>query len=69
MRSKIRNLVIRWRMEWAIVTVILYLLAIPFTFWIFPDNNLWLALLVLFSGFTASLTTLADLLIGDESEH
>lgn len=57
-----------YRMEWAVATVLLYLVAIPVTFFIFPDNNLWLALLILFSGFTASVTTLGDMLINTEEK-
>lgn len=55
-------------MEWAVATVLLYVFAIPFTFIVFPSNSLWLALLVLFSGFTASITTLGDMLISAEDK-
>lgn len=56
----------RYRTGWAWVTVALYVVAVPFTVWKFPDNNLWLALIILFSGFTASVTTLGDLLVNAE---
>ena len=68
MRHKLTALVREYRMEWAVVTVILYFVAIPATFIIFPNNSLWLALLVLFSGLTASLTTLGDMLISSEDK-
>lgn len=48
------------------MTLLLYVVALPVTVVLFPANNLWLALLVLFSGFTASLTTVADLLVSAE---
>ena len=53
-------------MTWAWVTLVSYVVAIPVTVIFFPANNLWLALLILFTGFTASLTTLADMLINAE---
>jgi hypothetical protein len=60
-------LIRRYRLAWAWGTLLLYLGAIPFTLIVFPSNSLWLALLVLFSGFTASLTTLADLLVNADA--
>lgn len=66
MKSKFISIVREYRLEWAIATVFLYLVAIPITFIVFPDNNLWLALLVLFGGFTASVTTLGDMLVNSE---
>jgi hypothetical protein len=56
----------KYRMAWAWVTLALYVAAIPFTLIVFPDNNMWLGVLVLFTGFTASLTTLGDLLVSAE---
>jgi hypothetical protein len=55
-----------YRLLWAYVTLVLYIIAIPVTVIVFPTNSMWLGLLVLFSGFTASLTTLADLLVSAE---
>lgn len=57
-----------YRMEWAVATVVLYLAAIPFTLIVFPDSNLWLGLLILFTGFTASVSTLGDMLISAEDK-
>lgn len=54
---------------WAVVTLVLYVAAVPFTIVVFPENSLWLGLLVLFSGFTASLVTLGDLLVSAEDSE
>jgi hypothetical protein len=59
----------KYRIAWAWITLVLYIAAIPFTIIIFPDNNMWLALIVLFTGFTASLTTLGDLLVSAEESE
>lgn len=60
----------RWRLAWAWGTLALYVVALPLTIVVFPANSLWLGLLVLFSGFTASLTTVADLLVNaEEARH
>lgn len=56
----------RWRQVWAWITLGLYVAAVPVTIAVFPDNSLWLALLILFTGFTASLTTIAELLVSAE---
>lgn len=57
----------KWRTEWAVFTVFVYLSAIPITFWIFPNNSLWLALLITFGGLCDALNSLADRL-GDAEE-
>lgn len=60
---RIRRFIARWELPFAVATVLLYGAAIPLVFILFPDiSNLWVSLLVLFSGFTASLTALATLL-------
>lgn len=66
MRVRLAKWIRRYRVHWAVVTVLLYVAAVPASIIIFPDNNLWLAMLVLFSGLTASLTTLADLITDDD---
>jgi hypothetical protein len=66
MRKKLARLIRRYRLAWAVVTVLLYVVAVPFTIVIFPENNMWLGLLVLFSGFTASMTTLAELVTDED---
>lgn len=60
------RVITRYRLFWAWATLLLYVGAVPFTIIVFPANSLWLGLLVLFSGFTASLATLADLLVNAE---
>jgi hypothetical protein len=59
----------KYRIAWAWITLVLYIAAIPFTIIIFPDNNMWLALIELFTAFTASLTTLGDLLVSAEESE
>jgi hypothetical protein len=65
-RSRVVRIIREYRVLWAWLTLGLYVVALPVTVVIFPANSLWLALLILFSGFTASLTTLADLLVNAE---
>jgi hypothetical protein len=67
--SALVSFIKRWRLAWAVITLLLYVAAVPFTLIVFPDNNLWLGLLILFSGFTASLVTLADLLVSAEESQ
>ncbi len=64
--SKLVEFLKRWRVAWAVITLVAYVVALPVTIIVFPSNSLWLGLLILFSGFTASLTTLADLLVNAE---
>lgn len=65
-RRVLARLIKRYRLTWAWITLGLYVVALPVTVLVFPANSLWLAVLVLFSGFTASLTTVADLLVNVE---
>ena len=60
MRRRIARFIKKWRTEWAVFTVICYIAAVPITFVIFPDNNIWIALLIVFAGLTDSLNSLAD---------
>lgn len=60
MRNKAARFVKKWRTEWSVFTVLVYLSAIPITFVVFPDNNVWLALLITIGGLTDSLNSLAD---------
>ena len=64
--SPLVRVVKKYRTAWAWITVVLYVVAVPITVWVFPANSMWLGLLVLFSGLTASLATLADLLVNAE---
>lgn len=68
-KARVAKLIEKYRVVWAWITLLLYVAAVPFTIIIFPDNNMWLGLLVLFSGFTASLTTLGDLLVSAENDE
>lgn len=64
--TKLVAVIQEYRIVWAWVTLALYVVAVPVTVLVFPANSMWLALIVLFSGFTAALTTLADLLVSAE---
>lgn len=56
-----------YRVEFAVCTAILYLVAIVVLVFVFPDvSNLWVSIFVLVSGLTASITTLGDLLVSSE---
>lgn len=60
----------RWRLTFAVGTVLLYVIAVPVTIIVFPANSLWVALVVLFSGLTGALAALADMLVSAEvSDH
>ena len=57
----------RWRIKFAVMTVIFNLAALLLVVVVFPDvSNLWIAVLVLITGLTGSLTTVADLLVNAE---
>jgi hypothetical protein len=51
--------------------MMLNLVAIATVVLVFPEvSNLWVSIFVLFSGFTASVTALGDLLVSaEESDH
>jgi len=67
MRRRMRRFVHDHIVAWSVVTVLMYALAIPLTFILFPDvSNLWISILILISGFTASLASLAAVL--DDAE-
>jgi hypothetical protein len=56
-----------YRVEFAVSTALLYLVAIILLVIVFPDvSNLWVSIFVLVSGLTASITTLGDLLVSSE---
>lgn len=57
----------KWRVKFAVATVLLYAVAIAILVFAFPDvSNLWVSIFVLASGFTAGLASLADLLVSAE---
>lgn len=56
-----------WRIRFAVMTVIFNLAALLLVVVVFPDvSNLWIAVLVLVTGLTGSLATVADLLVNAE---
>ena len=61
-RRAVTRFVRRWRVEWAVLSVASYAVMFPVTFLVFPDNSLWLALMVLWSGFTSATAALGALL-------
>jgi hypothetical protein len=57
----------RYRVAWAVITLTLNALALALVVVVFPDvSNLWVSIFVLFGAFTASMTTLAELLVSAE---
>ena len=57
------KLVTKYLVHWYLVTTVLYAASIPFTIWVFPATTLILTVVVLFSGFTASVASLASVLV------
>lgn len=68
MRQKVARLIVRYLVHWYVVTAILYFAAIPFTVLVFPATTLVLTVVVLFSGFTAAVASLASVLVDTEKE-
>ena len=61
------HIVREYRMEFAVVTAITYAVAMVLVIFLFPDvSNLWVSVFVLVSGFTASISTLGDLMVSAE---
>ena len=67
MKDRAARFIVKWLYVWYIITAIFYAAAIPFTIIVFPDNDLILSVIVLFSGFTGSIAALASVLV-DASE-
>ncbi len=69
--SKLVALIKRYRITWAVITLAANALAIGLVVFVFPDvSNLWVSIFVLFGAFTASVTTLGDMLVSaEESER
>lgn len=59
----------RYAVWWYVVTAVLYFLMIPLTIWIFPATTLLVTIVVLFSGFTASMASLASVLSDAEESN
>lgn len=67
-RRRVARFVARWRTEYAVATLLLYVLVVlPLTIMIFPDNNIWLALLIVVGMILDALGDVADQL-QDETE-
>ena len=69
--SKLVAIIKRYRILWAVLTLALNALALVLVVVVFPDvSNLWISIFVLFGAFTASVTTLGDMLVSaEESER
>jgi hypothetical protein len=69
--SKLVAIIKRYRITWAVITLTANALAIGLVVFVFPDvSNLWVSIFVLFGAFTASVTTLGDMLVSaEESER
>lgn len=67
-RRFVARLVARWRTEYAVAGLVLYLVVVlPLTIYLFPDSTLWLALLVVLGDVLDQIKDLADQL-ADEGE-
>jgi hypothetical protein len=67
-RRRVARFVARWRTEYAVASLLLYLFVIlPVSVWLFPDSNIWLALLLVLIGILDALKDLADQL-ADEGD-
>lgn len=67
-RRAVARLVARWRTEYAIAALLIYLFVImPLTVWLFPGSSLWLGVLVVLIGIIDQVKDLADQL-ADEGE-
>ena len=63
------HIVREYRMEFAVVTAVLYAVAMVLVIFLFPDvSNLWVSVFVLMSGFTASISTLGDLMVSADDD-
>jgi hypothetical protein len=69
--SQLVAIIKKYRISWAVLTLALNALAITLVVFVFPDvSNLWVSIFVLFGAFTASVTTLGDMLVSaEESER
>jgi hypothetical protein len=65
--SKLVAFIKRYRLAWAVLTLAANAIAIGMVVFVFPDvSNLWISIFVLFGAFTASVTTLGDMLVSAE---
>lgn len=69
MRHRVAVFIARWRTEYSVATVLLYVCVLfPITWVIFPDNTLWLSLLILVIGFLDEIKDLADQLTREDDD-
>lgn len=67
-RHSLSRFVRRWRVPFAVITVLLQLLAVILVVVVFPDvSNLWVSVFVLLSGLATSVSALGALLAEDPS--
>ena len=65
--SKLVAFIKRYRIVWAVLTLALNAIALILVVVVFPNvSNLWISIFVLFGAFTASITTLGDMLVSAE---
>jgi hypothetical protein len=68
--SRLVAIIKRYRIAWAVITLAANALAIGLVVFVFPDvSNLWVSIFVLFGAFTASVTTLGDMLVSAEDSE
>jgi hypothetical protein len=68
--SKLVAFIKRYRIAWAVITLALNAVALVLVVVVFPDvSNLWISIFVLFGAFTASATTLGDMLVNAEDSE
>lgn len=69
---KFRRAVTRWlrrnTIAFSVMTVVMYLLLIPVSTWLFPDTNLVTTVLIVVLGFTSSVASLGALLVQLDDE-
>jgi len=69
-RKKLVDFVEKYELWFYTLTVIMNIISIPIFIWVFPDTSLATLIVVLFTGFTASVGTLATaLLTADQNKR
>ena len=62
MRHAIGRQIRRHRLGIAASALAFYAVAVPVTFLVFPDNNIWLAMLIICASAAQALLSIADLM-------
>lgn len=62
-RQRVVSFLERYTVHWYVITACLYAAMIPLSVWVFPSTTLLVTIVVLFSGFTASVASLASTLV------